>query len=43
MEFRSMRMEVLAFALRNSINVDDAVERLGQVIADQAAEVLSAR
>jgi hypothetical protein len=42
MEFTYMRMEVLAFALRNSMSVDDAVEVLGQVMADQIEEALSA-
>lgn len=38
MEYRSMRMEVLAYALRNSMSVDDAIARL----AAQAAELFEA-
>lgn len=41
-EFTYMRMEVLAFAMRNTISVDDAIEKLGQRIADEIAEELSA-
>jgi hypothetical protein len=41
-EFTYMRMEVLAFAMRNTITVDDAIEKLGQRIADEIAEALSA-
>ena len=38
MEYRSMRMEVLAYALRNSMSVDDAIAAL----ASQAAELFEA-
>jgi len=41
MEFTHMRFEVLAFAMRNTITVDAAIEKLGQRIADEIAEVLA--